>query len=203
MGETLAEVVEVSITTWAVMGGLAAAFYILMLIVKDDSRILGWTMVACAWFISTFNYVFEKKLLKIRNSFVPLPFLEAIGSSQNGGIKRRASELTALIQDDPTLPQWCNIDPSNYNIETRGPWMKFFFGCAPNRQQLLFWGQQEGPDLHILLLRIILLFNGLYTAVMLVTFGPKAYKDFGTPEFIAFCVTGVVPFFLQITGKRR
>ena len=62
---------------------------------------------------------------------------------------------------------------------------------------------QEGPDLHILLLRLTLLFNGLYTAVILVTFGPAAYKTFGKTEFIAFCILAAIPFYCQITGKMR
>merc|ERR1711871_416162 len=181
MGETLAEVVEVSVTTWTVVGFFAAAFYILMLIVQDDTRILAWTFVACGWAMTFFSFVFEKKLISIRNSFAPKTFLDAIGADTDGKervIVRKASELTSLIQEDPSLPAWCHLDPSTYNLEKRGPWMKYFFGCAPNRQQLLFWGQQEGPELHILLLRLTLLFNGMYFAVILVTFGPAANKTF-------------------------
>ena len=66
--------------------------------------------------------------------------------------------------------------------------MKYWLGAAPNRQQLLFWAQQNGPDFHILMFRITLLFNGLYTAVMAVTFIPGAYKEFGQIEFIFFLV---------------
>ena len=57
--------------------------------------------------------------------------------------------------------------------------------------------------MHILILRVTLLFNGLYTAVILVTFGPAAYKTFGESEFIAYVVMAVIPFYLQVTGKRR
>ena len=93
MGETLAEVVEVSVTTWAVMGVLAALFYILMLLVNDDSRILGWTMVGCGWVVTLFNYVFESKLVKIRNSFAPAAYLTAIEGRGRKGTITRSGEM--------------------------------------------------------------------------------------------------------------
>lgn len=61
---------------------------------------------------------------------------------------------------------------------------KYWLGPAPNRQQLLFWAQQFGSDFHILLFRITLLFNGLYTALMTVTFVPGAYKEVRSGEEI-------------------
>jgi hypothetical protein len=90
MGETLAEVVEVSVTTWAAMGVLAGLFYILMLLVNDDNRILSWTMVGCGWAVTCFNYVFERKLVSIRNAFAPAAFLKAIETRGRAGtIQRR------------------------------------------------------------------------------------------------------------------
>ena len=56
---------------------------------------------------------------------------------------------------------------------------------------------------HILLLRITLLFNGLYTALMAVTFIPDALNEFSRPEFICFVIAAVIPLYLQVTGKRR
>ena len=75
MGETLAEVVEVSVPTWACMGALATAFYVIMLVVEDDTRILAWFMLSCGWAVTVFNFIFEKKLIHIRDSFAPVSFL--------------------------------------------------------------------------------------------------------------------------------
>ena len=254
MGETLAEVVEVSVPTWACMGGkkwrgarseatkrceycgltrrarsisfeasnlnrsnhimntsfarccrflvaaLASAFYIIMLIVEDDTRILAWFMVGCGWFVTAFNFMFEKKLIQIRDSFVPVKFL--MDHSHHVGVNVDKGERQSLTLDE-SLPAWCSIDPDKFGLSKRSKNAKCWLGPAPNRQQLLFWAQQFGADFHILLFRITLLFNGLYTAVMAVTFVPGAYKEFVTVEFVIFAVLAVIPLYLQITGKRR
>ncbi|GMH60646.1 hypothetical protein TL16_g03094 [Triparma laevis f. inornata] len=201
MGETLAEVVEVSVPTWACMGVLASLFYILMLIVEDDTRILAWAMCACGWFVTIFNFAFERKLINIRNSFAPLGFLRRHKSIWVDN-REGKGELQSLVADE-NKPGWCSINPELFDLDKRGKWAKHWLGPAPNRQQLLFWGQQYGPELHILLLRITLLFNGLYTAVMAVTFIPDAWNEFSQPEFICFIIAAVIPLYLQVTGKRR
>ncbi len=197
MGETLAEVVEVSVSTWACMGLLASLFYILMLAVKDNTRILAWFMCSCGWGVTVFNIFFESKVVSIRNSFAPVGFMRA-----NVERSTSKSEKTPLAFDE-MLPAWCNVRPEKFNLEKRGKWAKELFGHAPNRQHLLFWGQQEGADLHLLLFRITLLFNGLYTALMGVTFIPECYKEFGSIEFVIFCVASAIPLYLQVTNKRR
>jgi calmodulin len=201
MGETLAEVVEVSVPTWACMGVLASLFYLLMLVVKDDTRILAWSMCACGWLVTVFNFVFERKLIAIRNSFAPIGFLRRHKSIWTDG-RDQKGELQSLVADE-NKPGWCSINPELFNLEGRSKTAKHWFGPAPNRQQLMFWGQQYGPEFHILLLRITLLFNGLYTALMAVTFIPDALNEFSRPEFICFVIAAVIPLYLQVTGKRR
>jgi Ca2+-binding EF-hand superfamily protein len=228
MGETLAEVVEVSISTWACMGLLASAFYVVMLLAEDNTAFLSWFMVGCAWLLSVFNYIFENKLCHIRNSFAPVNFMKKVrgmwaDSHKSGGsgsgrnvdensqlytpfADDNSTENSTFVTDSNSLPAWCHVDLDNYNLSNRSKLAKWLYGSAPNRQQVLYWGQVNGTDFHLLIFRIILLFNGLYAALLAVTFVPAMYKNEGhecTPTFIVFCVVAAIPLYLQVTGKRR
>jgi len=205
MGETLAEVVEVSVSTWACMGVLASAFYFVMLAAADNTKFLAWFMCGCGWFISAFNVFFQGKVLAIRDSFAPQDYRLLLNGIVN---KDEHSPLVA----DGTLPAWCSVNIGAAKLEYRSKFWKWMLGAAPNRQQLLYWGQTNGTDLHLLVFRITLLFNGLYVALMAVTFVPGMWKhcgkasevgSIGMTEFMVFCVLAVIPVYLQVTGKRR
>ena len=70
MGETLAEVVEVSVTTWVCVGVTASLFFIVMLAIEEDTRLMGWIIAACGWLMVALNRTFESKLVSIRDDFV-------------------------------------------------------------------------------------------------------------------------------------
>lgn len=144
---------------------------------------------------------------------------------------RASPALTPLrLAEDDALPGWCNVDPDKYNLQSRSKFRKWMLGSAPNRQQLMFWAQTYGVEFNLLLFRITLLFNGLYAALMAVTFVPSMYGQlwkgesggeehghervlseegagalpYGSKtEFVIFCVAAFIPLYLQMSGKRR
>ena len=117
---------------------------------------------------------------------------------------------------DEVFPSWCDIDVAPFNLDNRSKFWKYWLGAAPNKQELLYWGQAYGTEFNLLLFRMTLLFNGVYVAVMAVTFIPEMWKVSGhlgkhefwydnsqRLEFVIFCVLSAIPVYLQITGKRR
>ena len=199
MGETLAEVVEVDVPTWMVMALLAAFYYIFMLLVENNNRILAWSMTVLAWVASFFYVAFDKKIGAIMNDFAPIGFMRRF-EGHNGD--SHVGEIQSLVEDE-NKPRWCNISLEILTLKSRSKLKKYIYGRAPNRQQLLFWGEQYGPERNIMILRLILLFNGLYMSLLLVHFGPALYRQCSKSEFVAFVILSIIPLTIQISSKRR
>jgi len=199
MGETLAEVVEVSINTWVTVGVVTSIFFGIMMEIEENERIMGWIVVTCGWFMVLFNRFFEAKLLSIRDKFVATGLVKKVNDASTGR-RRMSDEMVPLTQNEE-LPGWAFLDESR---KERSAFEKYFFGHAPNRQHMLYWAQQEGTDFHLFLFRLTLLFNGIYVALMFVLFFPS--EDFGEKnetEYISFVALGFFPVLLQMYGKRR
>ena len=76
MGETLAEVVEVSIATWASMGLLASLFYLIMIVSGDNNHFLAWFMCASGWSVTLFNHLFHHRIMTIKDSYASAEILD-------------------------------------------------------------------------------------------------------------------------------
>ena len=108
MGETLAEVVEVTVTTWICVGVTASIFFLIMFAVEENERIMGWIIVFCGWAMILFNNIFESKILAIRNAFVASGMVKKIDDSRRR--KRRMSDEMAPLTHNQELPGWAFLD---------------------------------------------------------------------------------------------
>jgi calmodulin len=206
MGKTLAHVVEVDWVTWSCIGLFAAFFYGLMLACRDNIKSLGYIFLAVGWGIFFFSVIFERKCIHIRNAFAPAGFTQRLAVKHLTRQERAFSGEMFKLLDDVEMPAWTTIDRGKYKLESRTKFWKWALGPAPNRQHLLFWGQTYGAELSLLLVRLILLTNGVYGAVMVVTFIPEFYRDSLDGESwkcILFTVVAACPLFLQLLCMRR
>ncbi len=106
------------------------------------------------------------------------------GDNNNGGmmgpstVKRR-------------LPLWCTFNLPHPN--RRSLIMKKIMGFHPNRQQLLFPFQEHGPHMNIFGLRLILLGQAVYGAVMVFVFADAVWIHSNLIAVILYLTLGVIP----------
>ncbi len=89
------------------------------------------------------------------------------------------------------LPLWCTLNlphPSQRSLI-----MKKIMGFHPNRQQLLFPFQEHGPHMNIFSVRLVLLGQAIYGAVMLFVFAETVWVHSNLIMTILYLVFGVIP----------
>ena len=73
---------------------------------------------------------------------------------------------------------------------------KKVFGPTPqNRQHALYLFGADGPEFHLLCLRILLVFSCFYSSQLVVMFIPGLARDEGTTDvaLIAYCLMALIP----------
>ncbi len=89
------------------------------------------------------------------------------------------------------LPLWCTLNlphPSRRPLIT-----KKLMGFHPNRQQLLFPFQENGPHTNIFILRLILLGQAIYGAVMVFVYAEVAWVHSNIMAVVLYLALGVIP----------
>ncbi len=89
------------------------------------------------------------------------------------------------------LPLWCTFDLPHPNQQPLI--MKKMMGFHPNRQQLLFPFQEHGPHMNVFALRLILLGQAVYGAVMLFVFADSVWIHSNLMVLIFYLALGVTP----------
>lgn len=183
---------------------------------------MSWIWVGIGYAVFLFNVYFEKYLLKIRQSFAPsadavlhdLSSPKAPGHHQTNASSSNDDKKTPLVTSDTglasyvdyygeSLPAWCFIDMDRH--EQNRSWLtKALFGKGlPNRHHALYWLEKNGPSLHLLILRINLVFIGMYCAMLALVFLPSMYKTSSPHLFFAFIVISAVPMLAIIFNKKH
>ncbi len=89
------------------------------------------------------------------------------------------------------LPLWCTFNLPHLN--QRPLILKQMMGFHPNRQQLLFPFQEHGPHTNIFALRLILLGQAVYGAVMVFVFADAVWIHSNLIAVIFYLTLGVIP----------
>jgi len=116
--------------------------------------------------------------------------------------KRKNYQQTRLGGD---LPSWCHINIDELDRK-RSRLAKAIFGPTPqNRQHALFFFGSNGPEFHLLCLRIMLVFSCMYTSQLVISFVPMLARSESTTTFalIVYCVFAFVPAIAFIFNKKR
>jgi hypothetical protein len=78
----------------------------------------------------------------------------------------------------------------------------FFYGrkAVPNKQHLLMWGDFAGPDLNSFLLRVFLIIQSLYIAVLAVYFAPYMFEHEGDLIGTIYLLVALAPEVILYLG---
>ena len=162
-------------------------------------QILSWIWTAIGYFVFLFNTATEIHLFKIRAAFAP-PL--SIKKSPDGLVEEISPSPLAGVSEG-SLPDWCFIDLPQY-IESRSSLSRFLSsGRIPNRIQALFLAGQNAPKLHLFYLRMNLVYNGLYCAMLAIVFLPVAYNAYTIEKFLIYLVLSVVPILTVLFNKKH
>jgi len=211
LGNTLAHIVEVEEFTWVFFAAVAVFAFTIFIASGDNMVVLAWVWVALGWSALVFNINFEKHLAQVRAAFASLP---KRGSILKGDLDEKDvsnGESTYLIPlrgsdngYDDLLPNWCKIDMDDYMDRKRSWFNKILNGPGiPERHQTLFWFEKKGPHFCMLIVQINLVFTGVYSAMLLLTFFGSMYDEASTAHFASFVVAAVLPVMVIMGNKKH
>mmetsp|Transcript_5509 Transcript_5509/g.7576 ORF Transcript_5509/g.7576 Transcript_5509/m.7576 type:complete len:807 (-) Transcript_5509:445-2865(-) len=93
--------------------------------------------------------------------------------------------------DYDRLPGWCHLATHTHGV--RGPVKRFFFGKAPNRQDMLYFFQCNGPESQKYAIRTLLFMHAVYFAVLVLEFYDDALEFYGLQGFFIYFSIGFAP----------
>mmetsp|Transcript_3327 Transcript_3327/g.4673 ORF Transcript_3327/g.4673 Transcript_3327/m.4673 type:complete len:383 (-) Transcript_3327:269-1417(-) len=100
------------------------------------------------------------------------------------------TKISAEVDFDQ-LPGWCHI---HIDLETKRSGMQqFMFGKAPNRQEMLYFFQTNGPESQKYVVRMLLFMHAVYFAVLVLEFYDDALEHFGWHGFFIYFFFGFMP----------
>jgi len=198
LGRNMAHVVHVNMRSWFFFLLVTFLFYELMLVLHNDMMVLSWIWVGLGWLVFASTIVFERYIHGIMEAFAA-PERDATPSSSNG-----VNEEDPLISPRWTqIPKWCHVNLEEYMTQ-RSALLKFMSPEEPNRQDSVFFMEQEGHELHFMFLQVVFVFLGIYIALFLITFLPGVWSDYthNMPMLIGYIVLSALPVLL-IQGRSR
>mmetsp|Transcript_17134 Transcript_17134/g.32120 ORF Transcript_17134/g.32120 Transcript_17134/m.32120 type:complete len:490 (-) Transcript_17134:995-2464(-) len=201
----MAHVVEIDVTTWLFFAAATVCYFLLFGALEFSLKGLAWAWVLIGWVFHVLSINFEKYLLGIRDRFLATEYVpnpkfrrltwHAAVNSQGNLVSCGGTEKEPLKKLGGGLPMWCYIDFDQLDRQ-RSKLTKTIFGPTPqHRQHALYLFGSDGPEFHLLCLRIMLVFSCVYSAQLIILFVPMMAQDENTSTFslIVFCVLASVP----------
>jgi len=106
-----------------------------------------------------------------------------------------------LLDISYKLPGWCRID-MDAHLAGRSWITKKLSPHKPNRQNACFWLERNGPEFHLRLFQINLVFVGLYCAFLAVSIFPVIRSTFSLSLFMTYMALAILPILLKMKDMR-
>ncbi|KAG7366363.1 EF hand domain containing protein [Nitzschia inconspicua] len=195
LGHNLAHIVELEDKTWLFLGLLTILYYVVLTLTNCKMHIFAWIWIGSGWVLFLFRNYFDYHILNIlydMSSPVSLAHL------QDGTKRDYDGEKTPLFPSNSRLPSWTEIGeerlPSDSNRSV---------GKKLTRQDVLFWGGRNGPEVYRLVNQIHFLCSSAYVTLLLLTFYPYMFQERPLPTAIIYIVLSLLPFLFLIMTLRR
>jgi Ca2+-binding EF-hand superfamily protein len=151
--------------------------------------VFAWTWAGIGWLSLLSDIVFIRYLTKLRNSFA--------ATLPKTVDKCERMEDQPLLDGSYKLPSWCYIDMDAY-LAGRSWFAKKLSPHQPNRQNACFWLERNGPEFHLYLFQINLVFVGLYCAFLAVVIFPAVRSEFSSSLMMAYMALAILPMLLKM-----
>jgi Ca2+-binding EF-hand superfamily protein len=89
---------------------------------------------------------------------------------------------------DRGSPPWASVAVAR---AARSKWRQWLGGRAPFRQMYLYWGEGRGPDLHVRVLRLHLVYVSIQVTLLVLAFAPLVREHFGGRAYWAYLAAPV------------
>lgn len=215
----LKHVVEVERETLLLFAVGTVAFSALALVAEGDVSLLTWAWIVIGWGVYLSNFVFERHLLRLRERFVSRRIAVALESYRNSRDPLKSQEETkrsSLINmryenmselsndhgknDVEDLPLWCDND---FAESERSLLARVLVTRKPNRQNIEYWMESEGPRYYILVLQTNLIFTGIYAGLLALVFLPELYRQHHSFDFSLRCLLATLPIVGNMSNKKN
>ena len=126
---------------------------------------------------------------------------ELVGGPSDSNDK--STSLNSSQENDRLLPLWCDVDLDRYMKEERSWIKRVFVGGKPNRQQTLYWMDLKGPECYLLIMKINLVYTGLYWSTLLMHLLPWVHQNESLSMFVLYFVLAVLPGVYNVVNKKH
>ena len=92
-------------------------------------------------------------------------------------------EAEQLEGSDRGSPPWASVVT---DVASRSKWRQWMGGRAPFRQLYLYWHEGNGPDFHIRVLRLHLVYLSIQVTLLILAFAPLVKEHFGLKAYIGY-----------------
>ena len=193
LGNTAAHIVHLHEESWAFFIFFSIVVYVIFIVLDERMEVFAWIWAGFGWLTLLSDIVLIRYLTKLRHSFaVTLP-------RTLDECKRM--EEQPLLDSSYKLPGWCRID-MDAHLAGRSWITKKLSPHKPNRQNACFWLERIGPEFHLYLFQIGLVFVGLYCAFLAVVIFPVIWSKFSLSLFMTYTVLAILPILLKMKDMR-
>ena len=92
-------------------------------------------------------------------------------------------EAEQMEGSDRGSPPWASVVT---DVASRSKWRQWIGGRAPFRQLYLYWHEGNGPDFHIRVLRLHLVYVSIQVTLLVLAFAPLVKEHFGNQAYVAY-----------------
>jgi len=215
LAKMLKRIVDIKHETWYFFIVSTIIFYVIEAL-TNNSEIIAWSWVFLGYLFLTFQRFFDRSLNHIVKAFVSLEgthLLELL-KKEEIIVNFESDEVENLIENESNevlngsiekfrLPKWCHIDLDSYK-KNRSIIMKLSKKeHNKNRKYLVYLFEEYGPKIYLIMFQVILVFIGIYCALLLVHFLPVIKQEHGTVFFLLYTFIAFFPVFAMVTNQRN
>lgn len=231
LGRELGKAVCVSVKSWFCVIAFTLMFYLISILLWFNVVALSIVWVAICWGVLVSNVVFENYLVRIRDAFAGLNIdLEHFSlrksqidfdASALKDLEAAAEETTAIVPNkqeksyqsangkEDNLPAWTKVDMDDFNERSERQHKTIlakllgFEKKNVHRQNSLYWFANNGPKLHIMILQLNLVYNGIYSSLLIMAFIPAMFEACSTTLFIVWLILALLPIGGIMLNKKQ
>mmetsp|Transcript_13489 Transcript_13489/g.17475 ORF Transcript_13489/g.17475 Transcript_13489/m.17475 type:complete len:662 (+) Transcript_13489:20-2005(+) len=190
----LIEIIEVPVTTWAVIWVLSALFCTIMVITLDSPKTLVWVWTGFGWGMQFFHMRFQLHLNRTLSMCCNRKYMQK-DELKPWFSRLPGTEMDILVRDD--RPGWTSLDlpdPRSRSVYEQC----ILKGHVPNRQHLLFPTLVHGKLSNEFMARLYLLCFTVYCSLLLFQFLPIT-KKFSDSVRLFYIVLSLEPLVYYIS----